>query len=308
MKKQLLKILREDPTKIYSGEFLAQELGISRVSVWKHLKKLQELGYEIDSGPKGYQYSDSVDALYPWEFPGRESSIHFYEEVESTMITAKELARKGCAHFSVVIANRQKSGRGRLKRKWVSEDGGLYFTLILRPEIAPSMMSQFSFAASLSLARALRETYQVDARVKWPNDLLINEKKISGMLCEMEMESDQVSFLNIGIGLNVNNNPTEVETNATSLKLLLGKTVSRRELLEKFLDHLAEELDKPNLDHVIPAWKEHAITLKRKVKIVTTSETWEGTAVDVDENGALLLKLSDDSIKTVYYGDCFHQI
>ncbi|MBU2512325.1 biotin--[acetyl-CoA-carboxylase] ligase [bacterium] len=308
MKTELLKILTSDPSRIVSGEQLSRKLGTSRVTIWKHIKKLQELGYEIISGPTGYQYKSSPDALFPWEFPGQEDLIHYYQEVSSTMEIAKELARKGCPSFTVVIAERQTTGRGRLKRQWHSDDGGLYFTLVLKPDVSPVMMSRFSFAASLSLAQVLRDEIGIDARVKWPNDILVNERKLSGMLCEMEMESDRVAFINIGIGLNVNNNPREKEPNSVSIKELLGREVSRKSILTSFLNQLKQELSNPNLDHIIPRWKTHTITLNRQVKIVTTSEEWEGVAVDVDENGALLLEQPNKEIKKIYYGDCFHQI
>lgn len=307
MKKELLELLKKNQSDACSGEYLSQQLGISRVSVWKHIKKLQELGYQIESGPKGYHFLGSDDPLYPWEFSSREKTVHYFEEVGSTMATAKEIARKGCPNFSIVLANRQKKGRGRLNRQWDSKDGGLYFTLILKPDIHPSMISRYSFAASLCLAQTLRERYQVNAQVKWPNDLLVDEKKISGMLCEMEMESDRISFLNIGIGLNVNNDPRKAEPNAVSLKMLKGTEISRKKLLEDFLDRFENELSKPDLDHIIPDWKQFTVTLNRKVKIVTTIDEVEGIAIDVDENGALLLQMADNSTRTIFYGDCFHQ-
>lgn len=308
MKERLLALLVSRKGEIISGEVLSNQLGISRVSVWKHIKGLQERGYPIQSGPKGYVLVESDDALFPWEFPGRESSIRYFEELDSTMTKAKEGAREGCPHFTVVVAGQQNKGRGRLQRTWVSDKGGLYFTLILKPAIPAALVSRYSFAASFCLASVLREDFGIDARVKWPNDILVDEKKLSGMLCEMEMESDLVSFLNIGIGLNVNNNPGKQESGATSMKELLGRPVPRKEVLGGFLDRMEEELDKPSLDHIIPQWKKIAVTLKRQVKIVTTTETCRGVAVDIDENGALLLKQSDDSILKVYYGDCFHQV
>ncbi len=307
MKSKLLNIITSEKGKIFSGESLSNQLGVSRVSVWKHIKKLQELGYEIESGPTGYRFIKAPDSLYEWEFPGRESRIHFFQEVVSTMHNAKELARKGCPDFSVVVAERQTQGRGRLKRQWFSEAGGLYFTVILRPDISPSMMSSYSFAASLNLARVLIEEYGIDAKVKWPNDILIEGKKISGMLCEMEMESDRVSFLNIGIGMNVNNHPQQFESNSVSLKELLKREIPRKDVLTKFLDRFEKELEMDSLDHIIDEWKKYTMTLNRQVKIVTGTEAYEGKAVDVDENGALILEQPDLSIKKVFYGDCFHQ-
>ena len=307
MKRQLIELLQKKPGEFISGEELSQNLGISRVSIWKHIKKLQELSYQIESGPTGYKLISSPDSLYPWEFGDKEELIHYFEEVDSTMSEAKRLARKDCPPYTVVIAERQSKGRGRLQRTWFSDDGGLFFTLVLRPKIPAMMMSRYSFAASLCLAVIIQRELGIEARVKWPNDILVDDKKICGMLAEMEMESDMVSFLNIGIGLNVNNNPTINEPNATSLSILAGKKLSRKKILASFLDEMKLLLSQPDLNQIIPQWKQHTITLNRTVKVMTTSEEWEGVAVDIDENGALILKQSDDSLQKVYFGDCFHQ-
>lgn len=307
MKSKLLKILRADRNNIHSGENLSSELGISRVSVWKHIHKLQELGYLIRTTPNGYQFEESPDALFSWEFPERETKIHYFQEVDSTMEEAKKLARKGCSDFTIVIAEQQNKGRGRLQRTWISEKGGLYFTLVLRPRIPLALISRVNFAASLNLVKVLRELFDVNAMVKWPNDLLVNERKISGMLSEMEAEIDMVSYLNIGIGLNVNNDPTYLEPKSVSLKELLGREISRKEILSCFLDNLQQELSQDNLDHIISEWKKYTITLNRQVKIVTTREVIQGKAIDVDADGSLILELEDKSIKKIIYGDCFHQ-
>jgi BirA family biotin operon repressor/biotin-[acetyl-CoA-carboxylase] ligase len=217
------------------------------------------------------------------------------------------MARDGAPHFSVVIAERQTGGRGRLKRSWHSEAGGLYFTLILRPEIPLAESHRLNFLASFILAQTLSDLFAVDARVKWPNDILIDGKKLSGMLSELESEAEMVSFLNISIGINVNNDPTQVEPNATSLRRLLGKEVSRRLLLASFLDAFEDKYRTVSLDQVIPEWKKWSCTLHRPVRIVTFKETSEGVAVDVDENGGLILQLPDGARKTVTFGDCFHQ-
>lgn len=306
MKRQILHILRSN-AGVVSGETLSAKLGISRVSVWKHIKKLKELGYDIPATSTGYQLVSSSDPLFPWEFPGRESKIHYFEEVTSTMDVARDLARKGCPDFTVVIAGRQNKGRGRLKRVWHSEAGGLYFTIVLRPELPPVFSTRIIFMASLTLARTLREMFGIDAMVKWPNDILVHDWKISGILSEMEAESDRITFMNIGVGVNVNNDLTPEEPTAGSLKAILGRTVSRGEVLARFLDKLENRIKGRAFDRVIAEWKQHTMTIDRHVKIVTTRETYEGLAVDVDENGALVLQLADGSLKKVIHGDCFHQ-
>jgi BirA family biotin operon repressor/biotin-[acetyl-CoA-carboxylase] ligase len=275
MKGKILTELRSRKD-IVSGEYLSSILGISRVSVWKHIHKLQELGYNILSTSNGYQLIDSPDVLYSWEFPDREARTHYYSELSSTMDTAKELARKNCPDFTVVIA-------------------------------PVALSSRMNFLASLTMAYVLREMYQIEAAVKWPNDILVNERKLSGMLSELEAEADRVFFINIGMGINVNNDPAGVEPGAISLKNILGRETSRIKLLSRFLDEFEDRLKNIDFENVISEWKKYAVTLQRQVRIVTRREVSEGLAVDVDENGALIVKLADGSLKKILYGDCFHQ-
>jgi len=306
MKSQILQILKTNEQPL-SGERLSAALGVSRVSVWKHIRKLRELGYDILGTPKGYRVLNSPDTPFPWEFTGRESKIVYFKEVSSTMDVAKNLARDGCSDFTVVVADRQKKGRGRLNRTWLSAQGGLYFTMVLRPQITIVSSSRVSFAASAVLARVIRQMFDIDAMVKWPNDILVDERKISGMLTELDAEADRVNFINIGIGLNVNNDPSRNEPQASSLKKILGHHVSRKQLLARYLDEFENWMKNADFDNVVSEWKKYTLTLNRRVKIVTSQEVNEGLAVDVDENGALILKTADGTFKKIRYGDCFHQ-
>lgn len=306
MKGRILNILKTE-TGVVSGEMLSARLGISRVSVWKHIKKLQEVGYNIESTPKGYLFISAPDVLYPWEFGEKEHNIYYFDEVDSTMDIARELARKQCPHFTVVIAGRQRKGRGRLKRSWLSSYGGLFFTIVIRPKIPPVLSSRVNLAASVILAKTLRNLFNINARVKWPNDVLVDGKKVSGILSEMDAEVDRVNFISIGIGLNVNNDPTRYEPKATSLKKILGKKIPRIEVLKAFLDLFEDAVDNTEFDNVVSEWKKNTDTLNRHVRIVTTNDIFEGLAVDVDDNGALILKLADGSLKKIIYGDCFHE-
>jgi len=305
MKGQILNILRTE-TGVVSGGALSMQLGVSRVSVWKHIKKLQEVGYDIRTSPRGYLLIGSPDIPYPWEFGELAPKIHYFDEVGSTMDIARDLARNRCPHFTVVIAGRQKKGKGRLKRTWLSSEGGLYFTIVIRPKVPPAFSSRINFAASMILAKTLRRMFNIHAMVKWPNDILVEDRKVSGLLSEMDAEMDMVNFINIGLGINVNNDPTLHEPAATSLKKILGREVSRKDLLRTFLDDFEHALNESDLEHIVFDWKRYAGTLNRHVRIVTSHEVWEGLAVDVDENGALVLKLADGSLKRIIYGDCFH--
>ena len=306
MKSEILNLLKAEEG-VLSGERLSEQLRISRVSVWKHIKKLQECGYGIISTPKGYELIKSPDTPFPWEFPNFQDRVHYFPEVDSTMDVARSLARKGADHLSIVIADRQIKGRGRLRRQWFSECGGLYFTTILRPSIAPAMSFKINFLASLLLVRILRQLYAIEAKVKWPNDILVDNKKLSGMLSEMETEADLVNYINIGMGVNVNNDPLVADPNATSLKFLLNREVSRIEILNHFLNEFEKLLLHIESEDIISKWKECSGTLNRCVKIVTTCEQIEGVAKDVDETGALVVELADGSVKRVIYGDCFYE-
>ncbi len=305
MKSQLLNILNQN-NEFISGETLSQHLGVSRVAIWKHIQKLQACGYDIHSGPKGYRIVRSPDTPYPWEIPERESRIHYFETAASTMDIARGLARKGCPDFTIVIAETQTSGRGRMDRNWFSPEGGLYFTLVLRPHIPPVMSPLVNFCTAFVLTRTLQEFCGVEARVKWPNDVLIHGRKVSGMLSEMEAADDQVSFVNIGIGINMNNDLPSDLPSATSIKNISGKTCSRKAFLSEFLDRLENRIHQPDMAKVIEEWKSCSATLGQQVRIVSHQGVTKGKAVDVDPNGALLVRTADGTIKKIYYGDCIH--
>lgn len=221
------------------------------------------------------------------------------------MDEARRLARAECPSFSVAIAETQTKGRGRLVRPWYSRAGGLYFTIILRPNLPPEACFKLNFLASICLARLLRRRYGINAEIKWPNDILVNHQKLVGMLSESNISSNRVNYVNIGIGINVNNTPPETTPEATSIKHLIGKPVPLPPLLSEFLDEF--ETGVKNMDNIdiIPEWKRYGIPFSRRVTVVTTGEKFKGIAEDIDAEGALLLRLTDGSLKRVIYGDCF---
>jgi len=304
MKARILDILRSAPG-IVSGEQLRSDLGVSRVSVWKHIQKLQQMGYAIRTTARGYRLDGSPDTPFPWEFGRRASLIHYFPDVDSTMTTARDMARKGCLHGTVVVAGRQTGGRGRLTRKWISTDGGLYFTMVLRPQIPPAVSFRLNLAAASVLVQTLAHHCGLAAHVKWPNDILIGDKKVCGILSELEAEGDWVTFMNIGVGLNVHNDPATEEPRAVSLKQCVNQTVSRKELLADFLDRFMERIDSHPLDTIVEEWKQHTETLNRRVRIETRRDVTEGTAVDVDENGALIVLDDQGALRKILCGDCF---
>lgn len=307
IKESILELLYQAGGDTLSGVLISEATGISRVAVWKHIKAMKQSGLPIDSTPNGYLLADPDDLLLPFCFDPeiRDKILHF-QEVETTMDRAKELARKGAPHLSCVVAEHQTKGRGRLNRNWISSRGGLWFTLILRPLLPPHLVYIYNFAASLSLSRVLNRLFNLDISVKWPNDLLLGGKKLAGMLSEMETRGDMVQFLVIGIGINVNNDPVNKEFKAISLKNVLKKNLSRKEILAAFLSEFQTRIQEINCPEIIALWKEQTSTIGCRVRVETFDKIHEGTAVDVDETGALIIEDDQQNLKKIIYGDCFH--
>jgi len=307
IKDEILKILFSAREETVSGVRLSEMLNISRVAVWKHISALKEAGFPIESRPRGYVLLNPDDLLLPFCFKaGFQNRIFHFQELESTMDQAKALARTHAPHLSIVIAENQTASRGRLRRKWVSSKGGLWFTLILKPEIPAVMSYIYNFAASLCLSRTLNRLWDLDVKVKWPNDLLLNGQKLAGLLSEMETKGDMAEFINIGIGLNVNNDPRQSEANAVSIKDVLKKAVSRRLILETFLSDFEDRIQTLDPKTIMGLWKKQTSTISSRVRIETFGEISEGLALDVDEAGALILREDTGETKTIIYGDCFH--
>lgn len=305
-KSHILAVLRAADEPV-SGEALSRALGCSRVAVWKQIQALRDQAVPIAASSRGYRLDAGADILLPADFPGREERMHLFPEIDSTMHRARELARGGCPAFTVVAADRQRQGRGRLQRVWHSAPGGLYFTVVVRPELAVAQAAWPVFAASLEMAGLLRERWGVEAGLKWPNDILAAGRKLAGLLSEMEVQGEMVTWIAIGIGVNVNNDPRPAEAGAVSVKELTGLPVPRREILAAFLERFEKRLEPASLEGVIGEWKRRALTLQREVRIVTTRETVTGYALDVDADGALLLRTADGEVRRVTHGDCFHQ-
>lgn len=305
MNGQILEALRECGGYL-SGEMLSRRLGVSRVSVWKHIRSLRKDGYVIQASPRGYRLISSPDLLFPYEFPDLEQRIHHFRELGSTMDVARELARKGARAGTIVIAESQAGGRGRLSRQWLSPQGGIYFTLILRPRIGPAYAPRINLMAAIAVATTVWKLFGLKAELKWPNDVLISGKKVCGILAEIDAEVDIVNFVNVGIGINANNSVARFQKTATSLKEVLGREISRK----KFLGALIAEMERrrPSVmkADLLKEWKALSTTLNKEVRVVSLGEELTGRAVDIDSTGALILKARDGSLRTVLTGDCVH--
>jgi BirA family biotin operon repressor/biotin-[acetyl-CoA-carboxylase] ligase len=304
-KGQILKALRERGGHV-SGEALSSQLGISRVSIWKHIHSLKEDGYVIEASPKGYRLVSSPDLLLPCEFPGLEQRIHYLREVGSTMAVARELAKKGAGEGTIVIAEAQTRGRGRLSREWLSPAGGIYFTLVLRPRISPAYAPRINLMASIAVATTIRKLFGLKAGLKWPNDVLIEGKKVCGILAEMDAEMDVVNFVNVGIGINANTSIPQFEKTTTSLRDALGKEISRKEFLSALLMEIERWQALLMKTNLLEEWKKLSLTLNKDVRIISLGEEIVGRAIDIDATGALIVKGRDGSLRTVLVGDCIH--
>lgn len=237
--------------------------------------------------------------------------LFFSRKAGSTNDWAKELAELGAPEGTVAIAETQTAGRGRLGRKWVSPKGGLWFSIILKPKLKPMETVKLVFLAGLAVAETLRELYGLKVETKWPNDVSVDERKVCGILSEMKTVGEKVIYAIVGVGVNANFDaykvfPEELRETATSLETLLGRKVVLEELfrilLEK-MDSLYELFLKDGFNQILEKWKGFASFLSREVEVLTESERIEGLAVDVDNNGALVLKLKDGSLERVFVGD-----
>ena len=305
MKGRILVALRE-VTGYVSGETLSERLGVSRVSVWKHIRSLRKDGYVIQASPRGYRLVSSPDLLFPYEFPDLGQRIHYFPEIGSTMDAARGLARKGAPEGTVVIGEAQTCGRGRLSREWLSPEGGIYVTFILRPRMSPAYAPRINLMAAVAVAATIRKLFALKVELKWPNDVLISGKKVCGILGEMDAEVDAVNFVNIGIGINANNSVARFEKTAISLKEVLGREISRKEFLSALIGEIERRRRLLMKADLLREWKELSATLSKEVTVMSLGEELTGRAVDIDSTGALVLKDRNGSSKTVLAGDCVH--
>ena len=304
-KKHILKALQDYGDHL-SGEILSEQLGISRVSIWKHIRSLKEDGYVIDASARGYRLVSSPDLMLPYEFPGLEERIHYFPEIGSTMDAARELARKGAKEGTIVIAEAQAHGRGRLSREWLSPKGGIYFTLILRPGISPAYAPRINLMASVAVATTIKKLFGLNAELKWPNDVLIEDRKVCGILAEMDAEMDVINFVNVGIGINANTSVPQFVKTATSLKDVLGREISRKDFLSVLLGEIERQQALLMEADLIEEWKKLSGTLNKYVRILSPREVIVGRAIDIDTTGALILKERSGSLKKALAGDCIH--
>lgn len=299
--------------KWVSGEDLASRQGISRAAVWKQIQGLRKKGYEIESSTrKGYRLArmhDPLDADMICE--GLRTKwlgldLRCFNEVCSTNDVARSIARE-CQNGTVILAETQTRGRGRLSRPWASPPGGIWMSLVLKPEISLDRAYRINMAVSVAVSRSFSALYGLDVGIKWPNDLLIEGRKICGILMEISAEVDRIGWAVVGLGINANVDVSgfPVEWRCTSLRQELGLEVSRIELIQKLLWEIEETYQRMHSKDLYEEWRRRSATLGKQVRITSASGDLLGEAVDLAEDGALLIR-AEDKIKRVLAGDCIH--
>ena len=300
-----------------SGEYLSETLNVSRTAIWKHIKNLKSKGYIIEGiSNKGYKLISSPDLLTKSELsPMLKTSVigrnivHF-DDIDSTNIKAKELAQKDIEDGSIIIAEKQTLGSGRFNRKWVSPKGGLWFTLVLRPNIPPNEAPKVTQIAAASVYKTLQD-FNINATIKWPNDILLNDKKLCGILAEMKCDMDSVHYLVLGIGMNININESDfdeaVKPIATSLKIQYNREFKRSEILSLFLNHFENLYNKfinsLDLSETISICRDHSNIFGRKAKLITYNNEEIVTCISLSDTGDLIVRDSSGNEKSVLAGE-----
>ncbi|SNZ04562.1 BirA family transcriptional regulator, biotin operon repressor / biotin-[acetyl-CoA-carboxylase] ligase [Natronoarchaeum philippinense] len=298
-RKAVLDALDDGPV---TGPDLAAQLDVSRAAVWKHVEALREDGFEIDSGDDGYRLESVPEFGGPAVEYGLDApfDVEYHESVPSTNVVARELADDGASDVAV-LADEQTGGKGRLDREWTSPSGGVWLSVVLRPDLPPARVPMLTLAAAVAATDAAREA-GVDAEIKWPNDVLVGDRKLVGILTEMEGEADRVSWVIPGIGVNANIPADELPEGAVSLQTEVGP-VERRLFVQRLLERLDELRSDP--DAILDAWRERSATLGQEVRVETPEGIVEGVAKDVDLPGTLLVE-TDDGVERIHAGDCEH--
>jgi len=316
MREKILEFLKKKQ-EYASGEEISQRLGITRQALWKHIQELKEIGYDIVAVPHlGYQLKSIPDRLFAFEVSGGLNTkfigrkIYYFDVLASTMDVAMQLGIKGAPEGALVLAESQTKGKGRLGRSWFSPKyKGIYLSLLLKPKILPAGASILTLLAAVSICEAIKEITGLDARIKWPNDILIGHKKLGGILTELSAEMDEINFVIIGIGLNVNNDKKTLVSAATSLKEQKRENINRIYLLQEILRRIEANyllFQEKGAQPIIEKWRDYGITLGRRVKVYCQEEHIEGNAIDIDADGGLLVRKDSGVTLKVMAGDVVH--
>ncbi|MCI6997915.1 MAG: biotin--[acetyl-CoA-carboxylase] ligase [Eubacterium sp.] len=315
-KTKILKILRNTDGYL-SGQELCEQLGISRTAVWKYMKQLKEEGYEIQSVQnKGYCLMEVPDVLGESEIKSRMETqwvgqrVYFYEEIDSTNTQAKRLAEEDAPSGTLVVSDCQVKGKGRRGRVWTSPKGeAIYMTILLRPQIRPDRASMVTLVMGLSVVQAIRNVLGLETSIKWPNDVVLNRKKLVGILTEMSAQMDYIEYLVIGTGINANMTAfsEELKDKATSLRMEMGRPVNRAALIAesmKCFEKNYEIFEKTqDLSGLMEDYQAVLANLNQPVRVLEPGHEYSGIARGINEKGELLVEREDGTVTAVYSGE-----
>lgn len=306
MKEKILELLQESDTFV-SGQELSERFGVSRTSIWKAIRQLQEAGYEIEAvRNRGYRLCSEPDFLdedhirryLHTSWAG--NVILTYDTIDSSNNEAKRQAETGAGHGLLVIGEEQTAGRGRRGRAWASQKGeGIFMSLLLKPDIQPANASMLTLVMGMSVRDALEQVAGVDAQIKWPNDIVCGGKKVCGILTEMSAQVDYINHIVIGIGINIHNAqfPEEMQQIATSVFLQTGAHICRAELvariMERFETYYIRYLKYENLKDLMDEYNAHLINCGRQVQVIDLKQDYHGIAHGINEEGELLVETAD---------------
>ncbi|MCF7874351.1 MAG: biotin--[acetyl-CoA-carboxylase] ligase [Candidatus Omnitrophica bacterium] len=308
------KIFKElkETNNYLSGQNIANKLKISRQAFWKHIKNLNDCGYKIEAIPRrGYKLKYSPDKPYPWEiryklgtkFTGH--NVYFKEKIDSTQDFIWQLGQAGAPEGTVVLAGKQKKGKGRIGREWVSPKGGLYLSCLLRPKkILLKDISQIALVIALACIQAIEQETGIRLSVKWPNDIFLNKKKLGGILCQINAEADKINFVAIGLGININTKNLPEE--ATSLFLERKNKVSLVAITKKIIGKIEQrylELEAGKSKELLEQWQEHCFLWGNRLRVKVFDKVIEGEAAGIDQEGYLLVRRDNGLTEKISSGD-----
>ncbi|MGM0899878.1 MAG: biotin--[acetyl-CoA-carboxylase] ligase [Bacillota bacterium] len=320
IRKRLIEAFTNAGDEYLSGQFLAEIAGCSRTAIWKHIEELRKEGFVFEAvKKKGYKIvqapenvtADEISFGLKTDFIGR--GIHYEEEVDSTQKIAHRLATEGAAEGTVIVAEEQLLGRGRLDRKWHSPKySGVWMSIILRPNLPMQKAPQLTLVTAVAVVQAIEEVTGLLPQIKWPNDILISGKKVTGILTEMQADADRINAIIVGIGINVNQKrddfPEEIQQIATSLAAESGQNISRARLMQEVFARLEKLYQTYLKDGFFPIkllWESYALSIGKEIIARTVTGDIYGKALGITEDGVLNIQQADGEIRQVYSADIF---
>lgn len=316
LKGKLLELLRLHKGKPLSGQEISGRFGVSRTAIWKAVEALRAEGYIIRSSPRlGYELEEEPDALGPTGVSSIAAGSNyldagfFYHQIDSTNSEAKRYAEAHPRESALFVAEEQTAGRGRLGRQWMSERGtGLYLTMLIRPDIEPSRATLATQIAAVAAAEAVEAVTGLETQIKWPNDLVINGKKVCGILAELSAEMTAVNYLAVGIGINVNQSmfPEDIMEKAASLQILTGRRIDRQKLLAEVVTRFGGYLNALDQDEALDAlhqvYRLKSATLGKEVRLLGKHNR-TARVIDITKEGELLVVYPDGERDLIHFGE-----